>query len=410
METIAPPAPAPAAAPPAPAASPKSPVPPVGSNAAHLEAARKVFAPAAKPTAPAPAEAPKPVAPAAPESIIKKVEAPKPAEPKASDAKPAPAPQEFPEDKLAEPTTEAAKAGWKELKALTKAERNRATALEGKVADLQKVIDARATAAPADTAAMESLRADHKTLSDRLLVLDLKNHPDFHKQYVEPVKKAFTESATLLADNGVADKVDFDALLAKPRVEFAKTVSELASKMNAFDAATFTANMRSAFDLKGQEAVALSKASDVASQLQARTARVQRQAFEGVAADIIPNFTKLEIKAEMSADDRTAAESYNQSVDSLRSRAESRAFGKVSEKDVATMAFREAALEHLVNHGVPFLEKRDAAQRQLIASLTAELTALRGGKAPPVGGGDPAPAAPANESIEQSAKRVWGRR
>lgn len=401
-----PPAPI-APATPAPAASPKSPVPPaVGSNAAHLAAARNVFAPdpARTPETPKPAEAAKtpdavPGAepaktPEAP-SVIKKTEAPK-----ASESPPV----EFPEDKLPEPATEAAKAGWKELKAITKAERNRATVAEARL----KELEAKSTSTPANVEETERLKAELKTYSDRLLVLDLQNHPDFHRQYREPVKKAFAESAQLLTDNGVDGNVDFDALLAKPRVEFAKTVSELASKMNAFDGQTFTANMREAFRLRGEEKMALDKAGDVQKQFENKAAAEQKKAFEAVAADVVPNFEKREVTPEMSAEEKSSVEAYNQSVDSIRATAERLSFGKVGPKDVAMMSFKAAAMDHLTQHAVPFLESHIKGQNQVIADLTAQLKALQGGKAPAPSGGAPAQnQTPANESIEASARRVW---
>ncbi len=398
MDTPAAPAPVapvtPAVAPAAPAAaSPKSPVPP-GSDAAHLAAARSVFAPDPSKTPPAAA----PAAPAA------KAE---PAAP-AAKAEPAPAPAatDFPEDKLPEPATEAAKAGRKELKTLTKAERNRATVAEARI----KELEAKQSAAPAtvaDTVELERLRTEHKSLSDRLLTLDLQNHPDFHKQYTAPKKAALDAAKEVISYNG-KEPGAIDALLTKPLKDFNAAVSELTDKMNPADAMTVMQSLRQARDIAGQEQSALAKAGEVHGQLQAKAQQLQRQAFEAVSKEIA--LPKMEIKPEMTADEKSAAAEYNQSVESLRSEAEKMAFGKITEHDVAKMAHNNALLGHMTRHVIPGLQRRDQAQTQLIADLSAQLKALQGGKAPPAGGGGETPApAPANESIEQAARRTWGK-
>lgn len=397
----APVAPAPVTAPAASAAaapSPKSPVPPVGSSAAHLAAARSVFAPdpARTPPAAEPKTEPAPAAKTEPA----KVEPAKATEPAKADA-----PAEFPEDKLPEPATEAAKAGWKELKAMTKAERNRATIAEARIKELEAK---QATSAPvaADTAELERLRTEHKALSDRLLTLDLQNHPDFHKQYVAPKKAALETAKEVIGYNG-KEAGALDALLTKPLKDFNAAVSELTDKMNPADAMTVMQSLRQARDIAGQEAAALAKAGDVHQQLQQKTAQMQRQAFEAVSKEI--TLPKMEVKPDATPEERAAADAYNQSIESLRPEAEKMAFGKITEHDVAKMAHNNALLGHMTRHVIPGLQKRDQAQTQIIADLTAQLKALQGGKAPSPSGGAPAQAAPQNESIEQMARRAWGK-
>lgn len=403
---------APAPTPAAPAASPKSPVPPVGSQAAHLEAARAIFPsdPAKsppKPAAPPPAKVPEAAKPAAATPAEPAKATPDAGTPPAA---PAPAATDFPEDRLKAPASPAAKAGWDELKGIVKTHRNKVMELETALAAAKSASPAVAPDA-ATTAELERLRTEHKTLSDRLLTLDLQNHPDFHRQYVAPREKAFAESATLLTDNGIAEKVDFGALLAKPRVEFAKAVSELASKMNSFDAQTFTANMRQAFELRGKESEALAKAGDVHKQLAQKSQQAARQAFDAVSSEVTKPIAKLNITPEMSAEERDAATAYNSSVDGIRAAAEGNAFGQLSERRVAELAYNDAILGHMVKHVVPALEKRDRAQTQIISELRAQLQALEGKKAPPAGS-PPADSQPqdANLSHEERARQVWGRR
>lgn len=352
---------------PAPAEPAQAPAKPSAPAAPAKEAA-----PAAKSTA---EPAKKPDAPATPPAATKPV------------AEPAP---ELPEDKLQIPANASPEA-VKNFKAYKDSMKEILAAERKRVSEAEAKLKLRETAAPADTAELERLRSEHKALSDRLLTLDLQNHPDFHKQYIAPRQKAFAESETLLADNGITEKVDFNSLLAKPRAEFAKTVSELAAKMNSFDSQTFTANMRQAYQLRAEESQAIAKAGDVHQQLQAQSARQQKQAFESVANEAAQSFAKKEITDDMPADIRAATEKYNASVDTIRTRAEAKAFGKLSERDVAQMAFKDVAYDHMVEHVAPLLEARDRAQVALIADLTAKLEAVNASRSPNATGGDPKP-------------------
>lgn len=314
----------------------------------------------------------------------------------------------FPEDKLAEPVHEGAKAGWKELKAIAKQERSRAAELEAKLAEAAKTQPA---TAPINTAETDALRAELKASQDRLLVLDVQNHPDFHRQFVEPVKKAFAESEMLLKDNGVTDAPDLSTLLSKPRVEFAKTVSELAGKMNTFDAQTFTANMRQAYQLKADKDGAMQNAAALKEQLAIKSQQQQRSAFEAEAKENLSHFTPIDIPEGVSPETKASLEAWNNSIPQIRKDAEAIAFGKVDERGVARMSLKAAALDPLVKHVIPGLRQAVQERDAYIADLTKELAGLRGNKAPPVGGGDPVTTTqPANESIEAAARRVWSPR
>lgn len=411
METAtATPPPATAAAPAAAASapSPKSPVPP-GSPAAHMENAKKFFAPDPSKSAPVAAEGAKPVAEAAVAEapvVLKTTAAPK-AEAAAKPAEAAPV--DFPEDKLPEPTTEAAKAGWKELKAMTKAERNRATVAENRIKELEaKQVSAPANSA--DTAELERLRTEHKSLSDRLLTLDLQNHPDFHRQYSVPKKAALDTAMEVISYNG-KEAPAIEALLSKPLKDFNAGVSELTKDMNPADASTVMQSLRQARDISSKEAAALGQAGEVHKQLQQQAQHAQRTAFEAVHKETVEIFKKQEIKPEMSPEQKTMAEEYNRSIDGLRAQAESRAFGKITEREVASMAFESAQFQHMVKHAIPVLNNHIASQAEIISQLKSQLESLRGGKAPNPGGATP-PAgeqAPANESHEIRAKRVWGK-
>lgn len=299
---------------------------------------------------------------------------------------PANPPVEHPEDKLGElPETasEVAKNGWKQLKLTAKQEREAAALAKKEAAELKAQIETLRKATPADASALDQLKSEKKALEDRLAVLDLQSHPDFLRQYSEPKKKALAEADMLLKDNGVGEAPDFVALMSKPRAEFAKTVSELASKMNTMDAASFTSAMRDAYRIQGEERNALSKSSELHQQLQSKAAAAQKQAFEDTFGKLGPSdhlLTPLPIPEGASEEDKTAAASYNEAIKGIRSNAEKFAFGRLDEKGVAAIASKAAMLDFIVQHAAPRMDREHRALIEVNKQLVEEINALRGAK------------------------------
>ena len=359
-----------------------------GSEATPLNVSAKSMvsdafkaAPAAPPVAPAKTEAVAPATEAAPppvaakkDSILKTKEAAPVAKTEAA------APQDFPEDKIAIPANaspEAVKnfAAYKaSMKEILTAERARVAAAEAKL----KVTT---TAAPADAAEVERIRAEHKALSDRMAILDLQNHPDFARQYVEPRKKELATVTEVLAYNG-KEGVEVAGLLTKPMKEFNAEASKLTEGMNAADAGTVMQSLRRARELQLGEQNALSQSAQLRDGIAAKEAAKQKAAFEAVATEAGEVFNQREITDTMSAEEKTAAQAYNQSVAGLRAKAEARAFGRLSERDVADMAFKTAAFDHVVSHALPTLERHIESQNSVIADLRTQLEAVKGARNP----------------------------
>lgn len=360
--------------------------------------------PAAPPAKPADAAPVPPVssddAPPVP-SIIKKTPDAKPADAKPADA----APVEGPEDKLPEPKTAEAQAGWKELKAITKEQRSRVAQLERELADARKAAPA---PSPTEQAEIVQLKNDLKAAQDRLLTLDLQSHPDFARQYTEPKKKALATAVEVLGYNG-KESVDPTGILGKPLKDFNAALSEFTKDMNPADAGMVMQSLRQARELHLAENSALSNSRQVHEQLTAKAVQAQRQAFESVASEVVPSFEKRQVSETMSPEEKASVLAYNQSVDSLRARAEARAFGSLKEKDVATMAFKEVAFDHLLTHAVPYLESHVASQNKIIAQLSAELKALKGGKSPALNSTPPGAdqAAAPKKSLQELAREAW---
>jgi len=328
----------------------------------------------AKPVADAPAAPAKPVTAEAPKVFEKKPDAPV-----------ATAPEADPVDsmKLAANATPESVARFADLAKVAKERKTLVEAANRRIAELEAATKNSTTAAPAEAAEIERLRQEHKAAVDRLAVLDLQNHPDFTRQFVEPKKKALATASEVLQYNG-KEGVELAPLLTKPLKDFNAAVSDFTKDMNTADAATVAQSLRDARSLHAQEQAQLSNSSELRTQLQSKAALEQKKAFEAVAGEIVPNFAKREITDGMDPAAKQAALEYNQSVETIRQRAEAKAFGKFTEKDVARMAFADVALDHMVRHAVPALERHVDSQNQLIASLTAELEGLRGKKSPDV--------------------------
>lgn len=297
-----------------------------------------------------------------------------------------------PEDKMelpeaADPTK---KSQFAELKTITKQLRKE---LADKVSSYEKQLQTYKTAQPAEAADLVSLKERLKQAEDRLAIVDLQNHPDFAKQYVEPKNKALSEAKMLLTDNN-AGEVDMGALLAKPRAEFAKSVSELASKMQDFDKAAFTNAMREAYRLQAESAQALTKSSELATQLQQKAAQHQKQAFEEVWSKLGPAgdfLITLDTPEGISAEERQEITAYNQEVQGVRANAEKYAFGSLDERQAASLASKAATMDFLLTKGIPRMEKEFASLVETNRRLSEELKAIKGAKEPGSVSGDTRP-------------------
>lgn len=269
--------------------------------------------------------------------------------------------------------------GWKALK---KEAAEKVTAAERKAAEALAKLEQASKAAPHDVAEVERTKTELKELRDKLAVLDLQNHPDFNRQFVEPKRKALTEAKTLLEANSIENLPDFTALMTKSQKEFSTTVSELAAKMPVYDQGSFVASMREAYRLQGEEKGALSKAGELKAQLEAKSAAAARNAFEEMKTTVSTKVPRLEVPAGASEEKIAEISTYNKALDSAYEEAQRFAFGRASEKDVADVAIRAAMLKPLAEHIIPSLQRENKALHAHNAALAAELEAIRGAKNP----------------------------
>ncbi len=257
-----------------------------------------------------------------------KAEAP-PATPEAKTDKPAiPPPEKEPLD-IPEPKgmTPENLANWKTWREQAKKEINEA---RNEKAALSAKLKTYETATPADNEKTARLEARAKQLEDQLAIHDLKSHPDFRKQYVEPKQNALKEAAEIVAYNN-KEGVDLAAILELPQKDFNAKVSELTEGMNGMDATTVQSALRQAHKLTAEEKGALSKAGELKQQLAAKAAAEARQGFEEARTEVTTRIPELPIPEGADADKVAEITAFNNARKEALAEMESMTFGKRTE-------------------------------------------------------------------------------
>ena len=335
---------------------------------------------ATPPTAPAaPAATSAPVAPSAPAkadegSLISRM-MPKSATP------PAPAAPAKPEGEL-EVTLDpkaspAAHESFKLIKTRAEGLQSQLIIRDKEVAQLRAELDAakKGVVGP-DAEEITKLKAEHKSMSDRLMVVDLQDHPRFKAEFVDP------QNAALAAAQEIAGpEAKLGGLLALPRSEFGKAVSELSKNLSDFDRVDFAENMRKAYAIKQQANSALAHSREIYSGLRAKTMQAQKQAFDAVVdpiwTQVSEHLIKTDVPADATPEVRASIERYNSELESIRANAEKIATGPTDERGIATSALKAAAYDFHINRAMPRLLGEVQVLMDQLAASKKELAELR---------------------------------
>ena len=369
------------------------------------------------PVAPAPAAPPKAVEPApkAPEPVEKgslaaKLSA-KAKPPVAAEPPKEPVSAANPEDGVVLDSKYSAPAheSFNQIKGIAKGLRDQLNAAAERERVLkEQVTRAASGSAPVDTAEVEKLRAEHKAMSERLAVVDLREHPEFHSRFVAPQQAALQEAQALLEANGVQG-VNVTDLLSRPRAEFGKAVSEAGKGLSTFDQTDFSNQMRTAYGLKQQADAALGKSREVYSHLRTQTLEGQKAVFnkvwERAAGPVGEHLVELDLPDNATAPQREQIENYNTAIRGLRTHAEQVALGAATPEHVAENSIKAAAYDFHIRHAMPRIlseyEGLLALNRQMAEQLKGYLARNpnRQGSAPaPEGGGGMGPGGTLSEA------------
>ncbi len=244
----------------------------------------------------------------------------------------------------------------------------------------EQVAAAKSSVVVPDTAEIERLRAEHKTMSDRLALVDLREHPKFQAEFLQPQSQALQAAAELLVAGGVSG-VDVSSLLLKPRADFGKAVSEAASKLSDFDRTDFAENMRKAWTLNENSKAALSKSREIYGAMRNQSESSQRAAFDKTwgkaAGQVAEHIVELEVPDNANEATRTEIEQYNAAFKGLRTVAEQRAFGPASAEVVSENAIKSAAYDFHIQKAMPRLMQEFNELLTLNRAMAAQLQAVR---------------------------------
>lgn len=270
------------------------------------------------------------------------------------------------------------------LRTEAKARKQRAEEAERKATELETQLATYRNAAPADTAAVETLKTQLKDAHDRLAVFDLKSHPDFVREFVTPINVALADAREVLSWNTKEgeEMPNLEALMAKPAKELNAEISKITKDMNSADANVIMNSLRNAHKLNAKQGEALSKSGELNTRLQQQAAQQSKAAFEEVSKNLGPagDFLQpLEIVEGLSPEDKAAAEAYNGSLGTVRANAEKLAFGQVDAKGVATMSYKAATFDHMVSHTIPRVQAEFRKLATLCQQQAAVIKELRGG-------------------------------
>lgn len=384
--------------PPAKPAAPKEP----GVKPPTETVADKLAARAAKPKVPAENQEPKPSEAAA------KPEA-KPTE------TPAPEAKKNPEDELEldQKASTAARENFSKLRNITKGVRDQLISRDRELTDLKAKLEAASKAPTSEQLKkLEQLEKEHKALSDRLLLIDTQNHPQFKAQYIAPRDAALTSAKELLEANGVAN-ADLNKLLALPRGELGKAVGELVKSLPDLDRSDVSQAVLNAWKLNQAGQDALRNAGDTYQGIRQKTVEQQKQMFNSQFDAITKGHqvAKLEIPVDASAEVRAEYEAFNADADALRANAEKIALEPTTEESIVERSMKVAAYDFHLKHVQPKLLSAINERNEVIARLTRELDGYRARnpnrQIAPIPGGSHEAAAPQADSIEAVADRIF---
>ena len=348
-------------------------------------------------------------APKEPAKVAAPVEAPPPAGDKpAEPAAPAVPTDDLDRMELGEKASDNARTNFAKLREVAKQERLAKAALERQLADLKTQQETLAKAAPQDTAEQERLRAEHKAMADRLALVDLKNHPDYVRQYEVPKTAALAEAKEVLDYNEIP--ANLESLMGKSLKEFSAEVSKLTKDMNSMDATAVQTSLRNAWKINNDAASALSKSQELAKALSEKSAHAQKQAVEkvwGTFKEAESILAKRPVPEGATPEELAEIASYNEGVQGLRSNYERNAFGRMTEEETAKMALKATTFDFIQTHGAKMMERAYKGMEARALAAEKQLNDLKAARSPGNMGGDPQKA---SATAPKTFEEVFSRR
>lgn len=307
-------------------------------------------------------------------------------------------------------------AGWKELKTRAQAHAERAAKLERELSDLRKTAESSKATAPVDEATrarLTQLETENKAFSDRLKVLDLRNHPEFVSKFVTPQDQAKAQLAAVVKSEEV--NINLDGLLALSGKKFNVAVSEALETLTPYGRVRFQAALDGLLAARVGAEDALAKADESLKSFSQNSGARSRAEFDKVAGQYNGLYAPISVDDKAADEVKQAAAAYNADLAAISKSAEQYAFGSLDETKAAELAHKAALFDFTVARGIPRIGElfnaelaanaaTIAALEKQVKELTAASPRLDGGGSS--GGGNP----PTEESHLEAARRINFRR
>lgn len=373
----------------------------------HLAAADKFFAgqtAETKPAAAEPAKAPPAAEPAKADPLSSVVKTAAKAAPAQAEVA---ALDEIDKGLQAPPDNAKSRAGWDELKKRANDERKLRLDLEQKLKSAGSPVD------EATKARLAELETQNKAFSERLKVLDLKSHPEFHSRYVAPAEQAKMAMANIAKSDEV--EVNLDEVLSMKGKALNKEVSDVMERMTPYARVKFQASLDAYFAAQSGAEQALAQADEALKTMKTTGGARSRASFDEVAGGYKDAFLPAQIDEKAPDADKAAATGYNEALSKISTQAEKYAFGSLDDKGAADLAHKAALYEFTMSHGIPRIAALYNAELAKSAARIAELeTQVKGltAASPQVGSGSGAPTegeSAAPESHLSAAQKYFGR-
>ena len=309
---------------------------------------------------------------------------------------------------LGEKASDNARTNFAKLREVAKQERLAKAALERQLADLKTQQETLAKAAPQDAVEQERIRAEHKAMADRLALVDLKNHPDYVRQYEVPKTAALAEAKEVLDYNEIP--ANLESLMGKSMKDFSAEVSKLTKDLNSMDATAVQTSLRNAWKINNDATSALSKSQELAKALSEKSAHAQKQAVEkvwGTFKEAESILAKRPVPEGATPEELAEIASYNEGVQGLRSNYERNAFGRMTEEETAKMALKATTFDFIQTHGAKMMERAYKGMEARALAAEKQLNDLKAARSPGNMGGDPQKA---SATAPKTFEEVFSRR
>lgn len=278
--------------------------------------------------------------------------------------------------KLPDGVTEKSTKNFQVVKDIAKEQRERADKLEAQLAEFKK--------APSGD---PDLQSKYESVSEKLRVADLKNHPDFIEKFETP-KQQLTDSLNeILKENELG--VSVASILNKKGKALADAVEDVVDGLPRLHQNKFINGIEQLQELAGmrQEALDNAKASsDVLTQMSTESMNnAFNKAWEGLSTTDKTFVKPLQVAEGADVEQINAIDAFNSELGQVQDNARNILSNPLSNDEMSNVAIKAAQFDFFMKQGFPRMEVEYKQAVGLIQELTSEIEALKGYK-PSAGG------------------------